>query len=153
MDWNDFSNIGKFLTGVIVAAFAYLAEIKGAIHVMWVVIAFDLLAGTAASLLKRKERLSMKKFTIALFRALGVTVFVALLFAMDKEMHQKVAASHNIAAWLISGYFLWSFAENMDTLTGDRIFGVLKAYLNKRVHNTTGVDLESAHKPNNNESK
>lgn len=126
------------------AVLAYLAEIKGAVHVMWIIIAFDLLAGIAVSVWKRKEKFCMKKVFIAIGRTIGVTVFVALLYAMDKEMHQKTVASYNIAAWLVSGFFLWSFAENMHDLTGGRIFEILKSYINKRVENTTGVDLKPA---------
>ena len=84
----------------------------------------------------------MSKIFIAIGRAIGATVLVALLFAMDKEMHQEIAASYNIAAWLISGFYAWSASENMDTLTGGRIFGMLKGFIEKRVEQNTGVDLK-----------
>ncbi|WP_321321476.1 phage holin family protein [Labilibaculum sp.] len=143
MNWFS-THIGNTIAGIALAVLAYLAEIKGAVHVMWIIIAFDLIAGIMASLIKRKEKFCMKKVFVAIGRAIGVTVFVALLYAMDKEMNQKTIASYNIAAWLISGFFLWSFAENMFDLTGGRIFEILKTYINKRVENTTGVDLEPA---------
>ena len=143
MNWFS-SHIGNTIAGIIMAVLAYLSEIKGAVHVMWAIMAFDLIVGILASLIKKKEKFCMKKVFVAIGRGIGVTVFVALLYAMDKEMHQKTVASFNIAAWLISGFFLWSFAENMYTLTGGRIFEVLKSYINKRVENATGVDLKPA---------
>jgi len=104
-------------------------------------LAFDLVTGILASVLKKKERFSMTKFFTAVARAIGATVLVALLYAMDKEMKQEIAASYNIAAWLISGFYAWSASENMDTLTGGRIFGILKGFLEKRVEENTGVNL------------
>jgi len=56
-------------------------------------------------------------------------------------MNQSVAASYNIAAWLISGFYAWSASENMDDLFGGKIFGIMKSFFAKRVEETTGVDL------------
>ena len=83
----------------------------------------------------------MSKLFVAIERAVGATVFVALLYAMDKEMDQNIAASYNIAAWLISGFYAWSALENMDQLTGSRIFGILKLFIAKRVEDNTGIDI------------
>jgi len=140
IDWlyNHFYNA---LCGLFFAVIGYFAEIQGAVHVMWAALAFDLVTGILASVLKKKERFSMTKFFTAVARAIGATVLVALLYAMDKEMKQEIAASYNIAAWLISGFYAWSASENMDTLTGGRIFGILKGFLEKRVEENTGVNL------------
>lgn len=108
---------------------------------MWAALAFDLFAGILASVCKRKEKFSMSKLFVAIERAVGATVFVALLYAMDKEMDQNIAASYNIAAWLISGFYAWSALENMDQLTGSRIFGILKLFIAKRVEDNTGIDI------------
>ena len=142
MDWlcNHFYNI---LCGMFLAILGYFNEIQGAVHVMWAALAFDLITGIMASMLKRKEKFSMSKAFIAVGRAIGATVLVALLFAMDKEMHQQVAATYNIAAWLIAGFYAWSASENMDQLTGGRIFKILSGFIEKKVENTTGVDLDS----------
>ena len=83
----------------------------------------------------------MSKAFTAVGRAIGATVLVALLYAMDKEMHQDVAATYNIAAWLIAGFYVWSASENMDQLTGGKIFRVLSGYIEKRVEDTAGFDL------------
>ena len=57
-------------------------------------------------------------------------------------MHQELAASYNIAAWLISGFYAWSASENMDTLFGGRLFAILKGFLEKRVEDQTGIDIQ-----------
>jgi uncharacterized membrane protein YeaQ/YmgE (transglycosylase-associated protein family) len=123
------------------ALIGYFTEIQGAIHVMWAALLFDLIAGLANSMITKKERFSMPKFFVAIVRAIGASVLVAILYAMDKEMNQKIAASYNIAAWLISGFYVWSASENMDQLTGGRIFGILKGFLGKKIEKDTGIDL------------
>ncbi len=137
-----YNHIMNLLCGITVAMLAYLGEIKGAVHVMWIAILFDLIGGIMASLIVRRERFSMQKFIIAIVRAFAVTAFVGLLYAMDTEMHQDLAASYFIASWVISGFYAWSFLDNMDTLCGGRIFKILKGFLSRRMERTTGVDLE-----------
>lgn len=131
----------NLLCGYLFSMIGYFFEIKGAVHVMWLAIAFDLIAGITASTIRRKEKFSMDKFFTAIGRAIGVTVFVGLLYAMDKEMHQTVAASYYIAAYLISGFYAWSFLTNMDEMFGGRIFKLLKNAVVKNVEKETGVNI------------
>ena len=140
-DWlyNHFYNA---LCALFFAVIGYFTEIQGAIHVMWAALLFDLLTGVLASVWKRREKLSMSKLFIAVGRAIGASFLVALLYAMDKEMHQELAASYNIAAWLISGFYAWSASENMDDLFGGRIFRILKGFIEKRVEDQTGIDIQ-----------
>lgn len=140
IDW-IYNHLYNAMCGVFFAVIGYFTEIQGAVHVMWAALAFDLIAGILASVCKGNERFSMTKFFTAVGRAIGATVLVALLYAMDKEMSQDIAHSYNIAAWLISGFYAWSASENMDTLTGGRIFGILKSFLAKRVEANTGINL------------
>jgi len=140
MEWlyNHFYNT---VCAIFFAVIGYFAQIQGAVHVMWAALAFDLMTGVLVSMLKRKEKFSMTKAFTAVGRAIGATFLVALLYAMDKEMNQSVAASYNIAAWLISGFYAWSSSENMDELFGGKIFGIMKGFFAKRVEETTGVEL------------
>jgi Bacteriophage holin family len=140
IDW-IYNHLYNAMCGVFFAVIGYFTEIQGAVHVMWAALAFDLIAGILASVFKRNERFCMTKFFTAVGRAIGATVLVALLYAMDKEMSQDIAHSYNIAAWLISGFYAWSASENMDSLTGGRIFGILKSFLAKRVEANTGINL------------
>jgi len=141
IDWL-YNHLYNALCGLFFAVIGYFAEIQGAIHVMWAALLFDLLTGILASVWKRKEKFSMSKLFTAIGRAIGASFLVALLFAMDKEMHQEIAASYNIAAWLISGFYAWSASENMDNIFGGRIFGLLKGFLKKRVEDQTGIEIE-----------
>lgn len=140
-----YNHLYNALCGLFFAVIGYFAEIQGAIHVMWAALLFDLLTGIFASVYKRKEKFSMSKLFVAIGRAIGASFLVALLFAMDKEMHQEIAASYNIAAWLISGFYAWSASENMDNLFGGRIFGLIKGFLEKRVEDQTGFDIKKTH--------
>jgi len=129
------------LCAIFFAIIGYFTEIQGAVHVMLAALVIDLIFGISASMIKRREKFSMKKVFIAIFRAIGAIVLVALLYAMDKEMNQKVAATYNIAAWMICGFYAWSASANMDDLFGGRIFGILKSFFAKRVEDQTGVNL------------
>ncbi len=131
------------LCGIFFAVIGYFSNIQGAVHVMWAALAFDLVVGILASIVKRKEKFSMSKAFTAIGRAIGATVLVALLYAMDREMHQEVAATYNIAAWLIAGFYAWSASENMDHLAGGKIFRMLAGFIEKRVEDTAGIDLKA----------
>jgi phage-related holin len=141
MNWiiDHFYNI---VCGMICAILAYFAELQGAVHVMWAALVLDLITGIMASMIKRGEKFCMAKAFTAICRAIGASFLVMLLFAMDKEMHQDAVASYNIAAWLICGFYAWSSSENLDELTGGKIFGILKGFIGKRVEDTTGIHLD-----------
>lgn len=146
-------HIYNTICAIFFAVIGYFAQIQGAVHVMWAVLAFDLLTGILAAMLKRHEKFSMSKAFTAIGRAIGATILVMLLYAMDKEMKQTIAASYNIAAWLISGFYLWSSSENMDELFGGRIFGILKVFFARRVEKTTGINLNNTQEQNENEQQ
>ena len=149
IDWL-YSHLYNTVCGIFFAVLGYFAEIQGAVHVMWAALALDLITGITASVWTRREKFCMKKLFTAIGRAIGSTALVGLLYAMDKEMNQHVAASYNVAAWLISGFYAWSASENMDTITGGKIFGILKGFLSKRVEETTGIDLNKTQSENQN---
>lgn len=136
----------NMLCGIFIAVLGYFTEIRGVVHVMWAAIALDLLSGVIASVWKRKERFSMEKFFIAIGRALVVTIFIALSYAMDKEMHQDIAKSYNVAAWIISGFYGWSFLQNSSDIFGGLIFKMMKAFFAKKIQDQTGVDISEKEK-------
>jgi len=141
IDWL-YDHFYNTVCAVFFAVIGYFNEIQGAVHVMWAALALDLVVGILASVIKRKEKFDMSKAFTGIGRAIGATCLVALLYGMDKEMHQSVAATYNIAAWLVSGFYAWSASENMDELFGGRIFGLLKMFFEKRVEDQTGINLE-----------
>lgn len=73
-------------------------------------------------------------------RALVSVVFISVLYAMGKEMHIG-SELHNYAAWLISGFILYSAAENAYRLTGGKYFLLLKKFLAKKIEENTGIDV------------
>jgi phage-related holin len=139
--WWICDHINHLISGLFFWFISYFIEIQAVVHVMWIAIALDLLSGVTASVWKRKERFSMKKFFIAIGRALIVTIFIALLYAMDKEMHQDIAKSYNVAAWIITGFYAWSFMQNSSDIFGGLIFKMINGFIEKRVEKETGVDL------------
>ncbi len=135
------NHVYNALSGLFFAIVSYFVEITGAIHVMWIALLLDLISGISRSIIVRNERFCMKRLFVAIARAIAATVLVALLYAMDREMNQHLAESYNIAAWIISGFYAWSISENMDALLGGKIFRVMKLFIEKRVENNTGVNL------------
>jgi phage-related holin len=138
------------ICGVVTAILAYFAEIQGAVHVMWAIMAFDLVTGILSSVIIRKQKFSMSKVFLGIGRAFVASIFVFFLYAMDKEMKQTFAASYNIAGWLVSGFYLWSASENADELFGGRIFGVLKYFFARKVESASGYNLNQTQEQNEN---
>lgn len=129
------------ICGYFLAILGYFFEIKSAVNVMLIAILFDFILGLTNSVIRRKEKFSMEKFSLAILRALIVTSFVALLFAIDKETHQTFAASYYIACWIISVSYAWSALKNADHLFKNKIFKVLRKTVEIKVKDETGVDL------------
>jgi hypothetical protein len=141
INWAD-NHIGHLLTAIIFAVFAYFAEIKGAIHVMWASFIIDLMIGILVSVRIRKQRISIGKAFVAFERMAVATAVVLLLYAMDKEMGQTFVKSYNIVAWIICGFMVYSILENGYKLTRSRFLIALKSLINKKVQDNTGVDIE-----------
>jgi len=140
MIWLD-KHIGDLICSWLTAALCYFLEIKGAINIMLAIIFADLAFGIAASIWCRKEKFSMEKFFIAVARAFVFTAFVSFLYALDKETHQKLAATYYIATWLISGAYLWSFLKNTDEVFGGKVIKLLQSFVQKTVQEKTGMDI------------
>ena len=143
VDW-CITHTWNMITGIFLAALAYFANLKGAIHVMWAAFVLDLLLGYLASRNLRKEKFSMNKAFIMLERMLIASAVLLLLFALDKETHQDYIHLYNIMAWLISGMLCWSALDNGDKLTGGKFFGVLKTFLGNKIKEQTGIDPEAS---------
>lgn len=139
--WSD--HFWNTVAGFFFAIIAYFAEIKGAVHVMWSAFLIDLFIGIIASYQVKKEKFSMKKAFVALERMIIATVVVMLLYAVDKEMNQNIVSMYNIVAWVITGFMIYSIAENGFQMTGGKLFLVIKSLLRKKVQDNTGVDLEN----------
>ena len=108
---------------------------------MWGAMAVDLVFGVMASVFKRGENFSMKKFFVAVGRCLALTVLVSLMYAIDKETSQDVASSYRIAAWFFSFWYAIGATKNMDELFGGKIFKAATGFLNRQVQEKTGVDV------------
>lgn len=126
--------------GLLISIINYFTEIKGSVNVMLFVFLIDLVLGIWASTKLDKKRFSTQKFFIAIVRALVSVVFIAVLFSMGKEMHIG-SDLYNYAAWLVTGFILFSAAENAYRLTGGKYFLVLKKLLAKKIEENTGVDI------------
>ena len=88
----------------------------------------------------------MHKFFIGIKRMLISYALVMLLFAMDKEMHQHTINLADTAAWIITGFLIYSAADNGFQITGNKIFMALKTFVHDKLQENAGIDID---KPNN----
>lgn len=132
------SHCYNFIAGIVMALIGYFAPIKEIILVMVIVILFDLITGIWAARVQGIGIKSMKLWR-TVYKLFIAIVVVSLFFAMDTEM--EVIKLHKIAAWLITGFEMWSILENAAKITDHKIFRILKHFMEDKVKDTTGVDI------------
>ena len=66
---------------------------------------------------------------------------------MDKEMNQNIANISNGVMWLVSGFLVWSIAENGFNMTGWRLFEIIKEFIAKKIKANTGININKNLKP------
>ena len=142
LNWSS-DHYWHFVSGVFFAFLSYFSEMEGAFLVMFACFVIDMILGILASKIMRKQKFSMQKAFTALYRMLISYTLVMLLYAMDKEMNQQAFSMSNIAAWLISGFLIYSAAENGFELTGGKLFLSIKTLIKKKVQENTGIDISA----------
>lgn len=146
-----FENLLNFIGGCILALLAYLAEIKGSIHVMWIMMVFDLFIGLRKSYKIDESKFRMDKFRNWLSFVLLSTAVIGFVFAIEREMmgmeHPKVYNGFTI---LITGFVLSSIMRNAEAITKKYIFTALLDFINERVKKFTGIDLKQYEKKSKN---
>lgn len=135
----------NIIFGIILSIFTYFAEIRGSVTVMAVAFLVDLIFGIWNSISVKKEKFQMGLFFNQLKRFLIVLVIVMLVFAMDKENGQDLATVYAGVTYLVTGFLIWSIAENGFSLTGWNLFLILKNLIKKKVENVTEVDITEKH--------
>ncbi|NQU54062.1 MAG: hypothetical protein HQ522_16155 [Bacteroidetes bacterium] len=145
LSWS-LENMLNAIGAVILTLLAYLAEIKGSIHVMWALMFFDLMVGLKKSFSIDKKRFKMDKFKNWLVFVLLSTAVIAFVFAVEVEMIMGRAKVYNGFTLLISAFILTNIIRNAEILTGRFIFTVLLDFVNERIKKWAGVDLKSYEK-------
>ena len=140
-DWIN-EHVWHFVTGFFLAFLSYFAELKGAFHVMFAAFIIDMILGVIVSQRKNAHGFKMAKFFIAVERMLISFALVMILYAMDREMNQDTVSLANISSWLISGFLVYSAAENGFILTGNKLFLTLMKWIKDKVQSNTGVNID-----------
>lgn len=136
----------NIVSGLFLACLAYFSEIKGNFYVLFAAFMFDLWLGIWASKSVKKEKFSMEKFWLAWKRLAITLVIIMIFFAMDKEMHQDTISLANITSWLVTGFIVYSAAENGFAITGGKIFLIIKSFIKTKVQDNTGMDIDNNEK-------
>jgi len=129
----------NFFSGLIFAFAGYFAPVKGVIHVMIAAIVIDLLTGIKVAHM-RGEGIKSSKLWRTGYKMLISIAIVFLTFSLDREM--GVVEIHKFVAWLIVGFEIWSILENAGKMTDHKLFRILKKFMEEKVKETTGINLE-----------
>ena len=127
-----------FIAGLLISLLGYLAPVQDVVLVMALVVFFDMVTGIWASF-KEGRGIKSRRLTKTGVKIFLYAMIVYLLFCVDKEM--GMFELHKAVAWLIVGFELWSILENAARITDHRIFRILRRYMEDRVKETTGMDL------------
>lgn len=140
-------HIWNFLFGIIIVLIGYFLPIKNVVHVMSAAIMFDLFTGLWAARVKGKGWKSIKMWR-TIYKLFISTIIIMLLYAMDKEMGTPIIQMHKIAAWLITGFEIWSILENAAEISNLRIFIILRNFMQDKIEQQTGINIEDGKEKN-----
>lgn len=136
----------NLFSGAIMSVTAYFAPCEGVIYVAVGAVLLDFTTGIIASLVEKKGIKSSKLWK-TLFKLFFVTMFIMLLYSMDREF--QIIELHRVVAWLIVGFEAWSILENMARITDHRIFRILKKYMEDKIEKQTGINIGNLEDKNN----
>jgi len=111
---------------------------------MFACFVIDIGVGIWHSVSVKKLPFSTYRFFVALKRMLIAFALVMLLFAADKEMGQNVVSMSKTIGYLVSGFLIYSIAQNGYRLTGGLVFLSVQSLIKKKVKDNTGIDIEDS---------
>jgi phage-related holin len=128
----------NFLAGVLIALGGYFAPVQNVVLVVMLAVIIDLITGIWASYTRGKG-IKSRRLMRSIVKIVLYNMIIYLMFCIDKEM--ALIELHKTVAWLIVGFEVWSILENAARITDHRIFRILRRYMEDRVKETTGMDL------------
>lgn len=128
----------NFLTGILFGIGGYFASVYNIGAVLLGAVLIDLITGIWASRVQGKG-IKSKKLKISVYKLALYYLIVGLVFCIDKEM--GMIQIHKAMAWAICGFEVWSILENGAKITNHRVFRILKRYMEDRVKDNIGVEL------------
>lgn len=143
---NLFQGILNFFGGLIIALIAYLMEIKGTFHLMWITMVIDLFLGIVKSRRVNNEKFKMSKFLLWLLFVLVSTAVVAIVYSTEKELGGMSPVSYKGFIVLIIGFVVSSIVRNAEKITKKYVFTILLDEISRIFKRITGVDLNKYEK-------
>ena len=136
----------SFLTSAFASVCGYFAPLGEILIVLFACIMADLVTGIWAARVKglgiKSKRLKKTAVKIGLY--FGV---IMLIYSIDHAFNILNLSSYT--AWLIVGFEAYSVLENTMVITDNPVFRVLRKFMNDKIKDTTGVDIEKEQKENN----
>jgi phage-related holin len=128
----------NFLTGIFLAFAGYFSPVHNVVMVVMLAVMIDLITGIWASYTIGRG-IKSRRLMRSIVKIVLYDMIIYLIFCIDKEM--ALIELHKTVAWLIVGFEVWSILENAARITDHRIFRILRRYMEDRVKETTGMDL------------
>lgn len=125
-------HVYNWLTALAFGFLGYFEPMRGVVHVMVAAIVIDMITGIWAAV-RRGEGLKSCKLWQTGRKLLLSIVVVVLFYAMDQEMSVDVFQLHKVAAWLITGFEMWSILENAAQISDHPVFRIIKKMMSDRL--------------------
>ena len=106
--------------------------------VVFAALALDFITGVIASM-KNGKGFKSRRAWRSVYKLAFILAIIALMFAIDKEI--PVIKLHIVFAWIIVGFEVWSILENMAKIIDHPIFRILKRFMEDKIKDNTGVDI------------
>lgn len=132
-----------FITGAIVSFIGYLLPIRNIVHLVIAFFILDVFFGYWAAKKLRNERFSVKIiWDHTMPRMLVSIVLITGAFVWDEVYQQEFVPTYKIIGWFISGVLLYSIAKNGYKISKWKAFDQLGGFIQDKVKDTTGIDIE-----------
>lgn len=140
--WTIVDNYWQIVSAIVLATLTYFADLRDAFNMMFIVFIVDLFVGIRCSKVVYKIPFSMDNLFTAIKRMILTYALIMMLFTNDKILNQNTIDTAGIMSWLVTGFLIYSIAQNGYKMTGAIVFLGINKWIRKRVLDMSSVDIE-----------
>lgn len=143
--------IANLIVGLVLSLLAYLIEIRGSVHLMWIAMIIDLFVGLLKSRYADKKTFEMIKFFQWLVFVFIATALISLVYAVELELIKVQSPSTYLYFTLIiTGFVIVNIVRNGEKLTNKYIFTIILDELHKLLKKLSNIDFKKYEKNKDN---
>lgn len=133
----------NFVVGLIVSLLAYLIEIKGSVHLMWIAMIIDLFIGVLTAKYADKKPFDMFKFFLWVVFVFISTCLISLVYAVELELLKlQKPTAYQYFTLIITGFTIVNIIRNGERLTKKYIFTIILDELYKLFKKIINIDFK-----------